>query len=55
VGRTWQRVNLAQRRSLHQVSLAQLAGLDGSSVELAPLERELRPARGGRAAAALGR
>ena len=55
VGRTWQRVNLALRRSLHQVSLAQLAGLDGSSVELAPLERELRPARGGRAAAALGR
>jgi len=55
VGRAWQKVNSAIRRSLHQVSLAQLAGLDESHVELAPLERELRPVRGGRAAAALSR
>ena len=41
-GRTWQRVNLAIRRSLHDVTLAQLAGLDGGNVRLPALERELR-------------
>ncbi len=41
VGRAWQRVNLAIRRSLYEVSLAQLAGLDGSSLRLPPLERRL--------------
>lgn len=55
VGRAWQRVNLALRRSLHDVSLAQLAGLDAAPVTLAALERELKPRAGGRAAAALGR
>ena len=55
VGRAWQRVNLALRHSLHGVSLAQLAGLDAAELRLAPLERELRPVIGGRAAAALTR
>ena len=45
VGLAWQRVNLAIRRSLHDVSLAQLAGL----------EHELKPQIGGRAALALNR
>ena len=54
-GRAWQRVNLALRRSLHEVSLLQLAGLDDTELRLSALERELRPAVGGRAAAALTR
>jgi FeS assembly SUF system regulator len=53
VGRAWQRVNTALRRSLHDVSLAQLAGLDNAELRLGALERELRPTPGGRAAAAL--
>jgi hypothetical protein len=48
-------VNLALRHSLHGVSLAQLAGIDAAEVRLAPLELELRPAAGGRAASALAR
>ena len=40
-GRTWQRVNLAIRRSLDEVTLAQLAGLDAANVRLPALEREL--------------
>lgn len=55
VGRAWQRVNLALRRSLHDVSLAQLAGLDERAVQLRALEQELKPRAGGRAAAALER
>lgn len=55
VGRAWQRVNLALRHALHDVSLAQLAGLDEQPVTLAALERELKPRVGGRAAAALNR
>lgn len=55
VGRAWQRVNLAIRRSLYDVSLAQLAGLDPAALRLDPLEHELRPVAGGRAAAALRR
>lgn len=51
VGRAWQRVNLAIRRSLYDVSLAQLAGLDPASVRLPALdrlaERELQSAPGG--------
>jgi Rrf2 family protein len=35
VGRGWQRLNLAIRRSLADVSLAQLAGLDAVPVALA--------------------
>jgi FeS assembly SUF system regulator len=41
VGRTWQRVSLAIRRSLNEVSLAQLAGLDNRSPAM-PIERELK-------------
>jgi FeS assembly SUF system regulator len=41
VGRAWQRVNLAIRRSLYGVTLAQLAGLDGASLRLPPIERGL--------------
>jgi FeS assembly SUF system regulator len=49
VSRTWQRLNLAIRRSLYDVTLAQLAGLDASALRL-PLERELRAAtRAGKA------
>jgi FeS assembly SUF system regulator len=40
VGRGWQRLNLAIRRSLAEVSLAQLAGLDGAPVALS--RRELK-------------
>jgi len=55
VGRTWQKVNLAIRRSLYDVSLAQLAGTDSRAVELGALEQELKPRAGGRAAAAINR
>jgi len=41
VGRTWQRLNLAIRRSLSEISLAQLAGLDGRTPQM-PIERELK-------------
>ena len=43
VGRTWQRLNLAIRRSLSEISLAQLAGLDNRTPTM-PIERELRTA-----------
>lgn len=43
VGSTWQRLNLAIRRSLHDVSLAQLAGLESEApARLPSLERELQ-------------
>ena len=42
VGRAWQRLNLAIRRSLCEVSLAQLAGLDNAQVRTLPLEREIK-------------
>lgn len=41
VGRTWQRISVAIRRSLNEVTLAQLAGLD-TRTPLMPIERELR-------------
>jgi FeS assembly SUF system regulator len=41
VGRTWQRLSVAIRRSLNEVSLAQLAGLDDKTPNM-PIERELR-------------
>jgi FeS assembly SUF system regulator len=49
VGKVWQRLNLAIRRSLYEVSLAQLAGLDPTQVRLPELEREMKTAatRGG--------
>jgi FeS assembly SUF system regulator len=40
VGRGWQRLNLAIRRSLADVSLAQLAGLEAAPSVLAPRERK---------------
>ena len=44
VGRVWQRLNLAIRRALYEVSLAQLAGLDAPPARLATLEREMKAA-----------
>ena len=44
VGRVWQRLNLAIRRALYDVSLAQLAGLDAPPARLATLEREMKAA-----------
>jgi FeS assembly SUF system regulator len=44
VGRVWQRLNLAIRRSLYEVSLAQLAGIDSTQVRLPALEREMKAA-----------
>jgi FeS assembly SUF system regulator len=41
VGRTWQRLNVAIRKSLSEISLAQLAGMD-SRAPAGPIERELR-------------
>jgi FeS assembly SUF system regulator len=41
VGRAWQKLNLAIRRSLNEISLAQLAGLDNRATNM-PIERELR-------------
>jgi FeS assembly SUF system regulator len=41
VGRTWQRLSLAIRRSLNEVTLAQLAGLDDRAPNM-PFERELK-------------
>ncbi len=42
VGRAWQRLNLAIRRALYDVSLAQLAGLESAPARLPTLEREMR-------------
>jgi FeS assembly SUF system regulator len=44
VARTWQRLNSAIRRSLYEVSLAQLAGIDPTQVRLPELEHEMRAA-----------
>jgi FeS assembly SUF system regulator len=44
VGRVWQRLNLAIRRSLYEVSLAQLAGLDAPPARLPALDREMKVA-----------
>jgi FeS assembly SUF system regulator len=44
VGRVWQRLNLAIRRSLYEVSLAQLAGLDAPPARLPALDRETKAA-----------
>lgn len=40
-GKTWQRLSAAIRKSLSEISLAQLAGLDARTPAL-PIERELR-------------
>jgi len=42
VGHVWRRLNLAIRRSLFDVSLAQLAGLDPIQVPLPALERDVK-------------
>jgi FeS assembly SUF system regulator len=42
VGRAWQRLNLAIRRALYDVSLAQLAGLESAPARLPTLEREMK-------------
>src|ERR1700675_1094313 len=42
VGRAWQRVNLAIRRSLQEISLLELAGLGVETTRFAALERQLR-------------
>jgi DNA-binding IscR family transcriptional regulator len=44
VGRVWQRLNLAIRRALYEVSLAQLAGLDAAPSRLPTLERDMKAA-----------
>jgi FeS assembly SUF system regulator len=44
VGRVWQRLNLAIRRALYEVSLAQLAGLDAPPARLPTLERDMKAA-----------
>jgi FeS assembly SUF system regulator len=41
VGRTWQRLSLAIRRSHSEITLAQLAGLDNRTPTM-PIERELK-------------
>jgi FeS assembly SUF system regulator len=41
VGRAWQRLNVAIRKSLSEISLAQLAGLDARAPSI-PFERELK-------------
>jgi len=44
VSRVWQRLNLAMRRALYDVSLAQLAGLEGAPTRLPTLERDMKAA-----------
>jgi FeS assembly SUF system regulator len=41
VGRTWQRLSMAIRRSLNEITLAQLAGIDNRTTTM-PIERELK-------------
>jgi FeS assembly SUF system regulator len=42
VGHAWQRVNLAIRRSLQEITLLELTGLAGEPVRFAALERQQR-------------
>lgn len=44
VSSVWQRLNLAIRRSLYEVSLAQLAGLDATQVGLPQLRNQVQTA-----------
>jgi hypothetical protein len=39
VGHSWQRVNIAIRRSLQEISLLELAGLSSSSTRASALDR----------------
>jgi FeS assembly SUF system regulator len=50
VGHSWQRVNLAIRRSLQEISLLELAGLATSSTRNSALDRGLTVVLGGIAA-----
>ena len=45
VGRAWQRVSVALRRVLEDITLMELAGLGGEPVRFAALERQLRAMR----------
>jgi FeS assembly SUF system regulator len=44
VGHAWQRLNLTIRRSLHEVNLAQLAGLAAEPPRVLALERDMKAA-----------
>ena len=44
VGRVWQRLNESIRRSLDEVSLAQLAGMEPTQPRLLALERDMKAA-----------
>ncbi|HEV7715799.1 MAG TPA: SUF system Fe-S cluster assembly regulator [Steroidobacteraceae bacterium] len=44
VGHAWQRLNLSIRRSLNEVSLAQLAGIDTTQPRLLAHERDMKAA-----------
>jgi FeS assembly SUF system regulator len=44
VGHAWQRLNVTIRRSLHEVSLAQLAGIDTSQIHVLAHERDMKAA-----------
>ncbi len=44
VGHAWQRLNLTIRRSLHEVSLAQLAGLAAEQTRVLAFERDMKTA-----------
>jgi FeS assembly SUF system regulator len=45
VGRSWQRVNVAIRRALHDITLSQLAGLESASPRVPDLGAEFRGTR----------
>jgi FeS assembly SUF system regulator len=55
VGRAWQRVNLAIRRSLQEITLLELAGLSGSATQPSALDRGFPLALGSIAARSLKR
>ena len=55
VGRAWQRVNLAIRRSLQEITLLELAGLSGSGAQPSPLDHSFPVALGSIAARSLKR
>jgi FeS assembly SUF system regulator len=44
VGHAWQRLNLTIRRSLHEVSLAQLAGIDTTQIHVLAHEHDMKAA-----------
>lgn len=46
VGRAWQKVNIALRRTMQEVSLLDLAGLSGQPIHFHALERSARDKRG---------